>query len=53
MYCVPEHQLDFTICALEDRAYLSNFSAATLVSTPTVGALVGQKGKKPKQTKHH
>lgn len=51
MYCVPENQLNFTICALEERAYLSNFSVATLVATTTVAALVGQK-EKNKQTKH-
>lgn len=45
MYCVLEHQLDFTICAVEGRAYLSNFSVTTLVTTPTTAALVCQKDK--------
>lgn len=49
MNCVPEHQLGFAICALDERTYLSNFSVATLVATPTVAALVGQKEKSNKQ----
>lgn len=38
MYCVPEHQFDFT-CTLEEIPHLSNFSVPILAATPTVAAL--------------
>lgn len=46
MYCVPEHQFGFIICALEETTYLSNFSVPILAATPTVAAVVGWKEKK-------
>lgn len=45
MCCILEHLLDFTICALEERAYLSSFSVTTLVTIPTRAVLVCQEKK--------